>query len=115
MGVAGTLWGVAAVRERDVSCAGIWGKGHGERARAAIVRLLDPVSTQGGVVDADVLPGTCGGGLRLRWPEEHLAPGGAGWGWRAGGAGAQSAACGLCGGWSGSTSHRAAAARCATA
>lgn len=79
MGVAGTLWGVAAVRERDVSCAGIWGKGHGERARAAIVRLLDPVSTQGGVVDADVLPGTCGGGLRLRWPEEHLARGGTEW------------------------------------
>src|SRR5205807_9629760 len=82
MGVAGTLWGVAAVRERDVTCAGTWGResGNGERETvAAAVRLLDPVSPQGGVVDADVVAGTCGGALRLRWPEEHAARGGTEW------------------------------------
>jgi competence protein ComEC len=72
MGVAGAIWGTAAARERAATCAG----GH---ARAAIVRLLDPVSKQGGVVDADVLPGTCGGGLRLRWPEDRPAHGGTEW------------------------------------
>src|SRR5439155_11732744 len=76
MGVAGTLWGAAAGREREATCAGRWGRETGEGgrgARAAIVRLFDPVSQQGGVVDADVLPGSCGGALRLRWPEEHVA------------------------------------------
>src|SRR5438270_825949 len=64
MGVAGTLWGVAAVRERDVTCAGTWGRESGDGKRetvAAAVRLLDPVSSQGGVVDADAVAGRCGG------------------------------------------------------
>ena len=72
MGVAGTIWGVAAVRERGATCAG-------RGARAAIVRLLDPVAARGGVVDADVQPGWCGGALRLRWPEDHPARGGTEW------------------------------------
>src|SRR2546429_5164176 len=83
MGVAGTLWGVAAVRERDVTCAGTWGResGNGKRETvAAAVRLLDPVSSQGGVVDADAVAGRGGGPLRLRWPAEHAARGGAGGG-----------------------------------
>jgi len=82
MGVAGTLWGTAAGREREATCAGRWGRETGEEgrgARAAIVRLFDPVTRQGGVVDADVLAGRCGGALRLRWPEEHVARGGTEW------------------------------------
>src|SRR6266704_3475303 len=68
MGVAGMLWGGAAVRERGATCAGEWGKGNGERwTRAAIVRLVDPAPDSGGLVDAEVVVGTrCGGGLRLR-------------------------------------------------
>src|SRR6266480_303921 len=63
MAVAGTLWGRAAVRERV----------------AVAARLLDPVSEHGGVVDAEVLPGTCGGSLRLRWPEGSAVRGGTTW------------------------------------
>src|SRR2546422_5105514 len=60
MGVAGLLWGTATVREREATCTGRWaarenaGEGH---TRAAIVRLADPAPAQGGIVDADVLPG----------------------------------------------------------
>src|SRR5256884_698587 len=82
-GVAGALWGAAAGREREATCAGRWGRGTGDEgrgARAATVRLLDPVSRQGGVVDADVVAGTCGGQGRLRWPEGHAPRGGAGGG-----------------------------------
>ena len=75
IGVAGTLWGTAATRERAVTCAGRWEPG----TRAVIVRLADPVPTTGGVVDADVVPGTCGGELRLRWPESRPARGGTMW------------------------------------
>src|SRR6266581_2980186 len=76
MGVAGMLWGTAAVRESEVTCNGRWtagvrarenaGEGH---TRAAIVRLADPAPAQGGIADADVLPGACAGSVRLRWPE----------------------------------------------
>src|SRR5229473_6091280 len=57
MGVAGTLWGAAAVRERDATCTGRWAVGGraGEgRTRAVIVRLADPAPAQGGIVDAEV-------------------------------------------------------------
>src|SRR5438094_5476658 len=79
MGVAGMLWGAAAVRERDATCTGRWaaggsaGEGH---TRGVIVRLADPAPARGGIVDAEVLPGTCGGSVRLRWPEDHAARGG---------------------------------------
>src|SRR5437870_597555 len=80
MGAAGLLWGVAAGRERDATCAGRWS---GERgagsSRAAIVRLSDPVPASGAVVDADVVAGACGGALRLRWTEDHAAAGGTTW------------------------------------
>ncbi len=82
MGVAGMLWGTAAVRERDATCTGRWaaggraGEGH---TRAVIARLADPAPAQGGIVDAEVLPGTCGGSVRLRWPEDHAARGGTTW------------------------------------
>ncbi len=82
MGVAGMLWGAAAVRERDATCTGRWaaggraGEGH---TRAVIVRLADPAPARGGIVDAEVLPGTCGGSVRLRWPEDHAARGGTTW------------------------------------
>src|SRR5207248_8519625 len=82
MAVAGALWGTAAGRERGATCAGTWGResGNGKRETvAAAVRLLDPVSSQGGVVDADAVAGRCGGPVRLRWPEEHAARGGTEW------------------------------------
>ena len=82
MGVAGLVWGTAAFRERAATCEGRWTAGEGWKAgptRAAILRLEDPVPTSGGVVDADVLPGTCGGALRLRWPEGNPARGGTAW------------------------------------
>ena len=82
MAVAGMLWGTAAVRERDATCTGRWAAGVTARegqTRAAIVRLADPVPARGGIVDAEVLPGTCGGSVRLRWPEDHAARGGTTW------------------------------------
>ena len=82
--VAGMGWGTAAARERGVTCAGRWtagerGTGKGEGSRAAIVRLADPAPEQGGVLDADVVAGPCGGALRLRWPEGSAARGGTTW------------------------------------
>ncbi len=82
MAVAGMLWGTAAVRERDATCTGRWAAGVTAREgqiRAAIVQLADPVPARGGIVDAEVLPGTCGGSVRLRWPEDHAARGGTTW------------------------------------
>src|SRR2546430_11579271 len=67
MGGAGALWGAAAGRERDATCAGGWGRGTGDEgrgARAATVRLLDPVPRQRGVGDAHGPAGTCCGPLR---------------------------------------------------
>src|SRR5581483_9747882 len=50
MGVAGVLWGAAAVRERAATCAGRWAasdagasRGVASATRAALVRLADPV------------------------------------------------------------------------
>jgi competence protein ComEC len=80
MGVAGLAWGLAAVRERAATCVAIWSREQGAgSSRAAAVRLADPVSDSGGVVDADVVPGVCGGALRLRWPEQRVARGGTTW------------------------------------
>src|SRR2546430_12456398 len=79
MTVAGAWWGTAAGREREASCAGTWEKEKGETSRAATVRLADRAPASGGVLDADVLPGSCGGPLRLRWPEQHVARGGTEW------------------------------------
>ena len=80
MGVAGLVWGMAAGREREATCVGRWSRERGAgSSRAAIVSLEDPAPASGGVVDAEVLPGTCGGSLRLRWPEGRAARGGATW------------------------------------
>src|SRR5947207_2957287 len=82
MGVAGALWGGGGGRRARATCAGRWGRGTGDEgrgARAATVRLLDPVSSQGGGVDADGVAGGCGGPVRLRWPEEDAARGGTEW------------------------------------
>src|SRR6267142_674907 len=69
MGVAGMLWGAAAVREREDTCGGRWSRERGAASsKAAIVSLEDPAPASGGIVDAEVLAGTCGGALRLRWP-----------------------------------------------
>src|SRR2546429_2012443 len=76
MSVAGMLWGGATTRERELTCAGGW---KGDVTRAAIIRLLDPAPDSGGVVDADVVPGPCGGALRLRWPDGIPAAGGTTW------------------------------------
>src|SRR5438034_1106274 len=82
MGVAGLLWGTAAGREREATCTGRWAAGEkaGEGgSKAATVRLEDPAPASGGIVDAEVLPGTCGGSVRLRWPEGTAARGGTTW------------------------------------
>ena len=80
MAAAGVLWGGAAVRERDDSCAGRWSRERGAgSSKAAIVQLGDPASASGGLVEADVVPGACGGALRLRWPEGYRAAGGTTW------------------------------------
>jgi len=80
MGVAGLLWGMAAGREREATCAGSWSRERGAGgSRAAIVSLEDPAPASGGIVDAEVLPGTCGGSVRLRWPEGTAARGGTTW------------------------------------
>ena len=83
MAAAGMLWGAAAVRDREATCAGSWdgGRGTGDGStHAAVVRLAGPVPDSGGVVDADVVDGAhCGGQLRVRWPEGHAARGGTTW------------------------------------
>ncbi|MGH7529109.1 MAG: hypothetical protein ACREMN_01895, partial [Gemmatimonadales bacterium] len=74
MFAAGTLWGGAAVRERQATCAGLWGSGKGDAGRvtrAALVRLTDPVPAAGGTVEGDVHGGSCGGTLRIRWPQGY--------------------------------------------
>src|SRR2546428_3273753 len=73
MGVAGLLWGAAAAREQDATCAGRWtaggkaGDAAGERGRvrAVAVRLADPAPADGGLVEARVESGRCGGGAGL--------------------------------------------------
>src|SRR5437588_4575050 len=76
IGAAGILWGTAAARQHAATCEGRW---RGDGTRAAIVRLGDPVPDSGGPVEADVLPGTCSGALRLRWPDGIPAAGGTTW------------------------------------
>src|SRR5947207_4509230 len=66
IGAAGILWGTAVARQHAATCEGRWKAGEG-RTRAAIIQLLDPVPDSGAVADADVVPGPCGGALRLRW------------------------------------------------
>src|SRR3989454_125720 len=87
MGVAGLLWGAAAVREQDAACAGRWtaggkaGDAAGERGRvrAVAVRLADPAPADGGLVEARVESGPCGGALSIRWPASYPARGGTLW------------------------------------
>ena len=80
MAAAGVLWGGAAVRERDDTCAGRWSRERGAgSSKAAIVQLGDPAPASGGLVEADVIRGACGGALRLRWPEGYRAAGGTTW------------------------------------
>src|SRR2546430_13210024 len=78
MGVAGLLWGTAAVREREATCAGAWSREQGAgSSKAATVRLADPAPASGGIAEAEGPGGACGGSVRLRWPEDHAARGGA--------------------------------------
>ncbi|MGE5761711.1 MAG: DNA internalization-related competence protein ComEC/Rec2 [Gemmatimonadota bacterium] len=80
--IAGMLWGAGAVARRDAGCAGIWGRrtrDGGREARAAVVRLLDRVTDEGGIVDAQVRGGPCRGVLTLRWPSRKAAAGGTTW------------------------------------
>jgi competence protein ComEC len=77
--VAGVVWGNAARREQAATCAGTWARAPGDHTRAAIVRLHDPVAALGGIVEGDARAGSCGGALRLRWPEGHTARGGTTW------------------------------------
>lgn len=80
--LAGLLWGGAALARQEGSCAGIWGRetrDGGLGARAAIVRLLDKVSDDGGLVEAQVRGGSCRGNVTLRWPSRKTARGGTTW------------------------------------
>lgn len=80
--VAGLLWGAGALARRDATCPGQWGRGtwdEGRAAHAAVVRLLDPVSADGGIVEGQVQGGACGGSLTLRWPSRKPAAGGTTW------------------------------------
>jgi competence protein ComEC len=86
--VAGLLWGASAVRERGGTCAGQWaapsqgGPAPGPRAgvtRAVTVRLTDPVAEKGGVAEAVVSGGVCGGTITIRWPAGYAARGGTTW------------------------------------
>jgi competence protein ComEC len=80
--VAGMLWGIAAVRERAATCAGVWGRRTGEGGRvthSAQLRLRDPAPAAGGVVEGDVIVGACGGVLLVRWPQGYAAHGGTTW------------------------------------
>src|SRR2546428_921653 len=87
MGVAGLLWGAAAVREQDATCAGRWtagGKagdaaGEGGRVRAVVARLADPAPADGGLVEARVESGRCGGARGDRWAAGHPPGGGGRW------------------------------------
>ena len=80
MGVSGLLWGAAAVREATATCQGMWGRGAwGVASRAAIVRLADPAPEDGGLVEARVEGGRCGGALSMRWPASRPARGGTLW------------------------------------
>ena len=47
--------------------------------RSALVRLQDPVAELSGLADGVVEGGSCGGALRIRWPEGHAAAGGTAW------------------------------------
>jgi len=78
--VAGGLWGTAALRERGATCAGRWSGEQGVGGgKAAIVRMRDPVSASGGVVEGDVRGGPCGGPLTIRWPQGYATRGGTTW------------------------------------
>jgi competence protein ComEC len=81
-GLAGLLWGTAALARDAATCGGQWSRGAPASrpgTRAAIVRLSDPVGSAGGVVDGRVREGACGGTVSLRWPRGHPAAGGTTW------------------------------------
>src|SRR3989442_7013305 len=81
MAAAGVLWGGAAVRERDDSCAGGWSRERGAgSSKAAIVQLGDPAAADGGLVEADVGPGAGGGALRVTGAQGEPGAGRATWG-----------------------------------
>jgi competence protein ComEC len=79
--LAGFTWGAAALRIQSSQCAGRWSASVAVRppSRAVFVRLLDPVTEDGGVVDAVVVGGACSGDLVLRWPSGRVARGGTTW------------------------------------
>src|SRR3989441_476087 len=87
MGVAGLVWGAAAVGGQDGAGGGrgtAGGRtgdtaGEGGRVRAVVVRLADPAPADGGLVEARVEAGPCGGALSIRWPASHPARGGTLW------------------------------------
>jgi competence protein ComEC len=79
--LTGFGWGTAALRIQSSQCAGRWSAAVAARPpnRAVFVRLLDPVTEDGGVVDAIVVGGVCRGDLVLRWPSGKVARGGTTW------------------------------------
>jgi competence protein ComEC len=84
MAVAGMWWGTGTLRREADTCAGRWSAIAARDSariftRAAVVRLFDPAPAAGGVVGAHVAPGSCGGRLRLRWPESNEARAGTTW------------------------------------
>src|SRR2546426_125997 len=87
MGVAGLLWGAAAGRGQDATCAGRGtaggkgggGAGGGGRGGGGVGRLAGPAPAGGGLVEARVESGRCGGALSIRWPACYPAGGGTLW------------------------------------
>lgn len=78
--VAGAVWGSAALRKQGASCVGQWSRERGAESRKAVlVRLSDPVSAAGGVVEGDVTAGRCSGAITIRWPQGYAARGGTTW------------------------------------
>src|SRR2546425_7944260 len=77
MGVVGLVWGMAAGREREATCAGSWSRDRGAgSSKAVIVSLEDPAPASGGVVDAEGRAGAGGGAGRLRRAAGAAARGG---------------------------------------
>src|SRR5258706_7573 len=79
MGVAGMLWGAAALREREATCAGRWaarGTAGEGNTRAVTVRLADPASASGGEVGEERVAPAGGGARGPRLPGGRARPGG---------------------------------------
>src|SRR2546428_12930446 len=75
MGVAGLVWGMAAGREREATCAGSWSRERGAgSSKAVTVGLEDPAPASGGGGGAPGLARPWGGSVRRRGAAGAAAP-----------------------------------------